>query len=175
MADILNNDFINKLDDSSSLVDILINFENFLDSMDLYVFKNWFDGEIVDGPNISKYWVSISLFYEFDKMPDPDGALVLEEHGAKVTFELRQMEDTEVKPDTIEVSTINQVYDLNGGQDVYGDNADYVVTNRTPNTKPVWIVTIKIPKIFIDEVNMVDDDIVDLISTTSQKGETNGS
>lgn len=173
MADILNNDFINRLDDSSSLVDILINVENFLDSMDLYVFKNWFNGEIVDGPNISKYWVSLSLFYNFDDMPDPDGALMLEEHGAKVVYELRQMEDTEIKPHTMDVSTINQVYDLDGGQDTYGNNSVYDATNKVPNTKSVWIITIKIPRIFVDEANMVDDDIINMIST--KQGETNGS
>lgn len=171
MADILNNDFINRLDDSSSLVDVLINVENFLDSMDLYVFKNWFDGEIVDGPNVSKYWVSLSLLYDYDKMPDPDGALVLEDHGAKVEYDLRNMEDTTVKPDSMEVTTVDQIYNLDGGQDTNGSEKAFQSTNVTPNTKEVWIITIKIPRIFVDETNMIDDDIVSMVAVSDQKGE----
>ena len=173
--DILNNDFINNLDDSDSLVDVLMNMENFLDSLDIYVFKNWFEGEIVDGPNVSKYWVSMSLYYEYDNMPDPEGAMVLEEHGAKVKYSLRKLEDTEIKPDTMDVTSINQVYDLNGGQDVYGQDSSYISTNRTPNTKNVWIVDIKIPRVFVDEVNMVDNDLAGDMSNKQTGDNANGS
>jgi hypothetical protein len=68
MAD---DDFIKRLSDSSSLTDILIQMESFLDELDTYAFKNWFEGEIVDGPNIERHWVSMTLQYDYKQMPDP--------------------------------------------------------------------------------------------------------
>jgi hypothetical protein len=54
-------DFIKRLSDSASLTDILIQMESFLDDLDMYVFKNWFEGEVVDGPTIESNWVSMIL------------------------------------------------------------------------------------------------------------------
>lgn len=160
----LDNKFINRLDDSNSLVDVLIQLENFIDNLDIYVFKNWFEGEIIDGPVIRKYWVGMSLLYEHDKMPDPSGALILEKHGAKVKYTLRNIEDTSVTKNALDLPAIGQITDIEGGQGVYGDNSVTLNAMRVPSVKKVWIVDIMVPRIFIDELNALDIDVYDSAS-----------
>ena len=65
---------VQKLFDDSGLMDILLGVEEYFDNADLYVFQGWIDGEIVEGPVVSKYWVEVTLKYDLDKMPDPRGA-----------------------------------------------------------------------------------------------------
>ena len=157
----LDNKFINRLDDSESLVDVLIQLENFLDNLDVYVFKNWFEGEVVDGPIIKKYWVGMVLLYDYNNMPDPEGALVLEKHGAKVSYQLRDIEDTDVKKDSLDLPAISQITDIEGGQGVYGDNSVTNNSKHVPSVKNVWLVKIMVPRIFIDELNALDIDVYD--------------
>lgn len=159
--DKIDNSFITKLDDSNSLIDVLIQLENFLDNLDIYVFKNWFDGEVIDGPIIKKYWVGMALMYQYNKMPDPEGALVLEKHGAKVKFSLRNIEDSNVTKDALDLPSISQLTDFEGGMRVYGNNSVASTRTHVPNVKKVWIIEIMIPRIFIDELNALDIDIYD--------------
>jgi hypothetical protein len=65
---------LNRFDESPHLLDLLIQMEDVLDSLDLYVFKNWFKGEVVDGPNVHRYWLSCTLRWPLEQMPDPRGA-----------------------------------------------------------------------------------------------------
>ena len=52
----------------------LLDFERVLDELDLYAFKNWQLGELVEGPDISKYKVSCIFMWPEKLMPDPRGA-----------------------------------------------------------------------------------------------------
>jgi hypothetical protein len=127
-----------RLHKHANLTDILIQFEDFLDNLDLYVFKNWFEGEIIKGPEIRRYWVEITLMYPYKQMPDPNGAVRLVKHGAKVLF----------TKDLKEVSL-----------DI--DSSDDYDSNRRGKPKtveePIWLVNIKLPRKFIDELD--DDDL----------------
>lgn len=51
----------------------LLDFERVLDELDLYAFKNWQIGELVQGPTISKYRVSCTFMWPEKLMPDPRG------------------------------------------------------------------------------------------------------
>jgi hypothetical protein len=51
----------------------LLDFERVLDSLDIYAFKNWEIGELVQGPIISKYKVSCTFLWPENLMPDPRG------------------------------------------------------------------------------------------------------
>lgn len=51
----------------------LLDFERVLDELDLYAFKNWIIGELVQGPQISKYTVSCTFMWPEGLMPDPRG------------------------------------------------------------------------------------------------------
>jgi len=151
-----NSDFFKRLSDSDSLTDVLIQMEDFMDSLDLYVFKNWFDGEIVDGPHIRRYWVSMTLKYAYEKMPDPAGGERLLQHGAKVMFR-KAKEEVAVE--------VEEPSDLQ------------------PNNKPqmkeeiIWLVDVQIPRRFIEELDdsdlemHVDDDAVDVEDVSDARDE----
>lgn len=77
---------LNKIEETPHLLDILLEIEDVLDSLDVYVFQNWMRGEVVEGPTIKRYWVSIALRYPLEHMPDPRGGLRLLSHGVMVEF-----------------------------------------------------------------------------------------
>lgn len=81
---------LEKINDSNHLLDLLIQCENVLDSLDVYTAANWLDGEIIEGPLVRRYWVTISLLYPANKMPDPSMALRLLKHGIQVEFDRMQ-------------------------------------------------------------------------------------
>jgi hypothetical protein len=77
---------IKTLEDSDHLLEVLLQCEDILDSLDIYCYRNWFSGEVVEGPVIKRHWVSVGLLYPVRKMPDPRAALRLMKHGVKVEF-----------------------------------------------------------------------------------------
>ena len=52
----------------------LLDFERVLDELDIYAFKNWEIGELVEGPDIGKYKVKCIFMWPAKLMPDPRGA-----------------------------------------------------------------------------------------------------
>jgi hypothetical protein len=52
----------------------LLDFERVLDEADLYAYKNWLLGELVQGPDIGKYSVTCVFMWPYKLMPDPRGA-----------------------------------------------------------------------------------------------------
>lgn len=71
---------------SNNSLNILKDFERVVDELDLYVFDNWIDGELVAGPIESKYFVECTFMWDYEKMPDPAGAKRLSDYGCKVQF-----------------------------------------------------------------------------------------
>ena len=59
---------------SDGSVNSLLDFERVLDEIDIYAFKNWDLGELVQGPTIGRYTVSCTFLWLADPMPDPRGA-----------------------------------------------------------------------------------------------------
>jgi len=51
----------------------LLDFERVLDDLDLYAFKHWELGELVDGPAIGRYKVTCTFMWPENLMPDPRG------------------------------------------------------------------------------------------------------
>ena len=45
------NDELGTIFKSKTLLTILLEIEGMLDKLDMYVFENWIEGEVVDGPN----------------------------------------------------------------------------------------------------------------------------
>lgn len=81
---------IERIKDSPHLLDLLIQMEDVLDSLDIYVFKNWVNGEVVDGPRVRRYWLSFTLRYDYTSMPDPQAVRRLVKHGIKVEYDRNQ-------------------------------------------------------------------------------------
>lgn len=69
----------------------LIDFERVLDSLDLYAFKNWELGELVQGPIISKYKVSCTFLWPENLMPDPRGGRRLLPFDCDVSYRRTNM------------------------------------------------------------------------------------
>jgi hypothetical protein len=152
-----NPQLFKRLSDSTSLTDVLIQMEDFIDSLDIYVFKNWFEGEVVDGPEIRRYWVSMTLKYDYEQMPDPAGAERLIRHGVKVTYR-RAKEETAVEIESPD---------------------DYEPATRKPKMeqKDIWLLEVQIPRRFIEELDdsdleiHVDDEIVDVEDVSDARDE----
>ena len=130
---------IRRLDDSPDLVDILISIEDYLDRNDIYAFKNWHLGELVDGPNVRPYWISVTFKWPYKHMPDPMGGARLLPHGTKVMFKV----DKENVPQPIKTPS------------------DYEPGTHKPKIKAekVWLVEIMIPRRFVEDL---DSEIMDL-------------
>jgi|AGFT01.1.fsa_nt_gi hypothetical protein len=89
------NSAIQNLYDQDGLLDILLGVEKYFDDMDLFAYKNWIYGELVEGPIVSKYWVEVTFKYDHDTFPDPMGTKVLEQQGTKVYIK-RDFENTPI-------------------------------------------------------------------------------
>lgn len=75
---------IQNLYDQDGLLDILLGVEEYFDNMDLYAYKNWIYGEVVEGPIVSKYWVEITLKFDHNTFPDPVATKMFEIQGTKI-------------------------------------------------------------------------------------------
>jgi hypothetical protein len=133
-----DNQASKKISGSETLTDILISVEDFFDSLDLYVFKNWLDGEVVDGPVVKRYWVSIILQYDYKDMPDPSGAERLMSRGCKVKFWKAQKEEAR---------------DPQGPDDFRKDGrgAKPVLDNED-----IWLVEVQVPRRFVGQADATD-------------------
>jgi len=149
-------DTLDNLIDSSSDLNVLIEFEEVLDNLNLYSYKNWELGEVIAGPDVSRYWITVTLMYPYKMMPDPDASLRLIEHGARVFYKKDVLE---------EPIKITKPEDL-------GD-PDPKSGKRKPKRKkiPVWLVTIEMPREFVSEfetnkitINGMDIDMSDVDS-----------
>ena len=127
---------IEKLFKQKTLLDVAIEVEKFLDFMNIYVYPNWFEGELVDGPIVSRYWVTITLRYEYKKMPDPMAARIMHDVGVLVNYK----KDVIMEPIKIK------------------GPEDFRPNSKKPKLlpKPIWHVELKIPRRFIDDIDYND-------------------
>jgi hypothetical protein len=124
---------IQNLYDQDGLLDILLGVEEYFDNMDLYAYKNWINGEIVEGPNVSKYWVEITLKFSHDSFPDPIATKIFEKQGTKIF----------VRPDW-EIHPIEHPRSNADMQSILGNTA----TLSTPKDErtPILLVKFQIPR-----------------------------
>jgi hypothetical protein len=120
---------------SDNVLDILVEFERVFDQLDVYVFKNWSKGEIVEGPVIDRYWITVTLMYPYKMMPDPDGAARLMDHGCKVWYG---------KDFLLHVAKIK-------GPESYERDKDGEMEPKLIKS-PVWLVKVTMPRHFVDEI-----------------------
>ena len=69
----------------------LLDCERVLDELDLYAFKNWAIGELVQGPEIGKYRVGCIFMWPEKLMPDPRGAKRLLPFDCEVRYKKTNM------------------------------------------------------------------------------------
>jgi len=111
---------------------VLLDYERVLDEADLYAFKNWELGELVQGPDVRRYTVACIFMYPYKLMPDPRGAKRLAGVGCKIKFK-----KTKIK---VPVAVENP--------------DDYIPGTRYPKTamREVWLVYIEMPKELMDDI-----------------------
>lgn len=132
---------LEKLDDSTYMLDILLDIETLLDNQDIYVFSctgggTFIDGEVFRGPIVRRHWVTVGIRFPYNRMPDPRAALRLLKIGVKIKYErLEQM--------------------------VAGDS-------QTPDHEPKkptdWLITLTIPRRLLDDATEADLDFEDEIN-----------
>jgi len=84
IVDIIKN--LQTLSENNSAFKVLKDFERVLDELDIYVFKNWDEGELVAGPKVDRYTVTCKFMWEEQEMPDPKGGMRLHDYGCQVTY-----------------------------------------------------------------------------------------
>lgn len=76
----------NKLENNTSLRDVMLEVETFLDGVHLYAYREWINGKITAGPKVSKYWIDFVVEFDEDVIPDPNVKYLLEKYGCLVTY-----------------------------------------------------------------------------------------
>jgi hypothetical protein len=122
----------------------LLDFERVLDEVDIYAFKNWEIGELVDGPEIGKYRVTCTFMWPLRMMPDPRGGRRLLAFDCEVEYQRKEIKIP------IKIT----------------DPSDYRPGTKKAKlvTKDVWLVTITMPKALMNDIRtgsieMEDQDI----------------
>jgi hypothetical protein len=111
---------------TNSNLSVLKDFERVLDEMDLYVYENWEDGELVSGPHVDRHWIKASFMWPLNKMPNPMGGKRLLDYGCRVNYE---------KTFLVEPRKIEDPDDIRPG-----------TQKGKLDRKPVWVVQIVMPK-----------------------------
>ena len=142
------NSNINSIHGSETLLDLLLEWEDVLDNLDIYAFANWKLGELVDGPKIEKYWITCTLMYPYKMMPDPDATKRFTKHGIKCSYK----EDHYLKP--VKIVDYDDV-EPRHNEEPYTDGGNLKPSEGKRRAKlvklPCWLVKIEIPRHFIDE------------------------
>ena len=132
---------------------ILKDFERVVDELDVYVFKNWEDGELLSGPVDSRHFVTCSFMWPADKMPDPAGGQRLLDRGCKVFYK----KDELLKPRQIK------------GPEDYRPGT----TKGKIDSHDIWVVEIRMPKELIGNFKHGKDEIESQDETDMASGDLN--
>lgn len=123
---------IDEIQSSPYLLDTLLQVEDVLDSLDLYVFANWLDGTIIEGPNLKRYWVNITISYPYKKLPDPTAIPRLLKHGIRVDIKKGRFESEDECEDGYRNLEDNEEIDE---EDI------------------IWLIKVSIPRRLITDMN----------------------
>jgi hypothetical protein len=131
---------------SEGTITTLLDFERVLDEVDVYAFKNWEIGELVAGPEITKYRVACTFMWPEKLMPDPRGGRRLLPFDCEVSYRKVEMkipvkikDPSDYRPGTAKARIIE---------------------------KPVWLVEIVMPKSLMSDIRTgsieMEDQEIDL-------------
>ena len=133
------NDKIVEVSNDNTLLDMLMEFEKTLDELNLFAFKNWRKGEILEGPQLNRHRASIQLMFMAEDMPDPDAVKRLLARDMLVKYK----KDTLIRP--VKVKTYDDVE-----VDMKPDGGTRYKAKTTSH--PVWIVQLDVPRKYIDKL-----------------------
>ena len=126
---------------SDGSMSTLLDFERVIDDADVYAFKNWINGELVQGPNIGRYTATCVFMWPYKMMPDPRGAVRLLKIGCNVEFAKSKIK--------VPIKVTN--YD------------DFIAGTNYPKMidRPIWFVKIEIPLSLMDSIKEGSIDLAD--------------
>ncbi len=132
ILDVIKN--LQTISENNTAFSILKDFERVIDELDIYVFKNWEDGELISGPHVNRHDVTCKFMWPKKYMPDPEGGRRLDNHGCRVVYEKTRI----LMPRKIK------------------DPSDYRPGTRKGkiDAHPVWIVEIAMPKKLMQDVSI---------------------
>ena len=131
IKDIIAN--IEQIYGSNNSLNLLKDFERVIDELDVYVFDNWIDGELVAGPKESRYFVECTFMWPRDQMPDPEGGKRLLEYGCKV-----QVAESQIA----KVRKIKTPDDIRPG-----------TRKGKIDHEDIWMIKIAMPKKLMSDIN----------------------
>jgi hypothetical protein len=129
--DIIQN--IEQIYGSNNSLNILKDFERVLDELDMYVYENWIDGELVSGPHEKRYFIECTFMWPYDKMPEPVAAKRLLEYGCKVEI---------AESKIAKVRKIKKPEDIRPG--TRKGKIDY---------ESIWMIRISMPKKLMNDID----------------------
>jgi hypothetical protein len=144
------NDSIKSISESNTLLDMLLEFEKTLDSLDLYAFKNLQKGELLEGTTLGRHFVNIKLMYPKSEMPDPEGAKRLMARDCLVKYTKESL----LRPRKVQTYADVTSEAKPDGRTVYKPKSE---------SSPVWVVSIDMPRRYVDEFNK------DVVEVDSEK------
>jgi len=124
ILDIIRN--VQDLYENNSSLAALKDMERVFEEMDMYVYKNWEDGELAYGPKVDRHWITAGFMWEESKMPDPVAGKRLVDLGCKIHYK---------KAHLLEARPIRSQDDLRPG-----------TKKGKLDRKAIWIVEIQMPK-----------------------------
>jgi len=131
IKDIITN--IENIYGSNNSLSLLKDFERVIDELDVYVYENWLDGELVEGPKETRYFVECTFMWPEKKMPEPRGGQRLLDYGCRVQFGQDQF---------AKVRKIKTPDDIRPG-----------TRKGKIDTQEVWLVRITMPKKLMADIN----------------------
>jgi hypothetical protein len=131
IKDVIQN--IEQIYGSNNSLNLLKDFERVIDELDVYVYENWIDGELVSGPKESRYFVECTFMWPMDRMPEPKGGQHLLDYGCKVQFG---------------ESTISKVRKIKTPDDIRPGTKKGKI-----DREPIWLVKITMPKKLMHDIN----------------------
>ncbi len=135
IIDVIKN--LQTLSENNSAFKVLKDFERVVDELNIYVFDNWLDGELIEGPDVNRYDVRCKFMWPRKHMPDPKGGKRLYEYGCKVSYAKEHV----MLPRKIQ------------------DPGDFRPGTRKGkiDAHPVWVVEITMPKKLMQDVAIGQD------------------
>ena len=150
ILDVIKN--VQDLYENNTSLGVLKDFERVLDEMDMYVYKNWEDGELAYGPKVDRHWITAGFMWPDDKMPDPIAGKRLLDLGCKIKYQ---------KTHLVEPRKIRTPEDIRPG-----------TKKGKLDHHPIWIVEIQMPKklaldIYKGYMNKMKEDMTDDVKPTN--------
>jgi hypothetical protein len=131
IKDIIQN--IEQIYGSNNALNLLKDFERVIDELDVYVYENWIDGELIQGPKETRYFVECTFMWPKKQMPEPQGGVRLIDYGCDVR---------------IQESHISKVRKIKTPDDIRPGTRKGKI-----DIEPVWIIKIAIPKKLMHDIN----------------------